>query len=301
MMAATVRRLLLVLALAVLASVPAAWADTVTIPSTAGLPWSDPNHKGPLELLASQIASTIAGRAVSLHCEGENDWNTLVTQRSLPSTQLAYIEAFYNPATNTFWSGADTGEFSPTECGNLQDFALAASKPTRCEAQEQKLVYRTVRRKVSVPIRRKGRIVGHRTVWRTRKVPKYVTVQGPPIPCYKGAQMFAADMPSSYWDAYALYAVAIHVLAAESIVFKQVTGGAPVLSGAVANAQAECAGMQWMPYVAEQLGDAPDDAQAIAVYYLDYIYPYRPAESQSPDCVPGGALDVRPAGTTAWP
>jgi len=301
-MSATVRRSLLVLALAVLAAAPAALADTVPLPTTAGLPWSDPSHKSPFELLASQIASTIAGRSVSVHCEGEFDWDTLVTQRNLNrDTQFAYIEAFYNPATNTFWSGADTGEFSPNACGNLQNFALAASKPTRCVTSEEKLVYRTVRRKVSVPIRRKGRIVGHRTVWRTRKVPKYITVQGPPVPCYKGGQMFAADMPSSYWDAYALYAVAIHVLAAESIYFKQVTGGAPVLSSAVANAQSECAGMQWMRYVAEQLGDGPDDAAAIAAYYLDYIYPYRPAEAQSPDCVPGGALDVRPAGTTAWP
>ena len=31
--------------------------------------------------------------------------------------------------------------------------------------------------------------------------------------------------------------------------------------------------MQWMPFVAQQLGATADDAQAIAVYYWDVIYP----------------------------
>ena len=55
--------------------------------------------------------------------------------------------------------------------------------------------------------------------------------------------------------AYDLDAVAVLTLARESI----------HLSG-IAGANADCLGLHWMPYVAEQLGDAPEDAHAIARY-----------------------------------
>ena len=57
--------------------------------------------------------------------------------------------------------------------------------------------------------------------------------------------------------------------------------------------------MQWMPFVAQQLGAAPDDAQAIAVFYWDVIYPG--AEDDSVYSVllvgrlPAGRLDGHPA------
>ena len=76
------------------------------------------------------------------------------------------------------------------------------------------------------------------------------------------------------------------------------------MTTAQAEAKADCYGMQWMPYVAEQLGDTPDDAQAIARWFWDKVYPLsRPTHPEywSADCRPGGALDARPAGTTAWP
>ena len=47
-----------------------------------------------------------------------------------------------------------------------------------------------------------------------------------------------------------------------------------------------------------------DFAQAIATYFWDKIYPLSQAthpEYWSPDCRPGGALDTRPPGATAWP
>ena len=75
-------------------------------------------------------------------------------------------------------------------------------------------------------------------------------------------------------------------------------------------AQAECTGMQTMAQVAVGLGDSADDAQMLAAYsYLvDYPLdktlkdPYSLAHPHwSAACVPGGSLDVRPAGSTRWP
>ena len=102
--------------------------------------------------------------------------------------------------------------------------------------------------------------------------------------------------------------IAILTLAHESIHLGGVVGGR--LSNGLAagdqqaEAKADCSGMQWMPYVAEQLGDTPDDAQAIATYFWDKIYPLSRAthpEYWSPDCRPGGALDAHLPGATAWP
>ena len=58
----------------------------------------------------------------------------------------------------------------------------------------------------------------------------------------------------AYLAAYDLDAVAILTLARESV----------HLSGVVGSSRASCLGLQWMPYVAEQLGATPNDAQAIA-------------------------------------
>ena len=73
------------------------------------------------------------------------------------------------------------------------------------------------------------------------------------------------------------YAIAILTLAHESIHLSGIVGGTLSNGLAVgdpqAEAKADCYGMQWMPYVAEQLGDTPDDAQAIARYFWDKVYP----------------------------
>ena len=61
-------------------------------------------------------------------------------------------------------------------------------------------------------------------------------------------------------------------------------------------AKASCYGMQWMPFVAQQLGATADDAQAIARYYWDVIYP------AVPDGAYSAVLVVRvPPGRRAGP
>ena len=55
---------------------------------------------------------------------------------------------------------------------------------------------------------------------------------------------------------------------------------------------------------AQQLGDTPDDAQAIADYFWTKLYPQEQTEEPaywSAQCRPGGALDERPPGSTMWP
>jgi hypothetical protein len=118
----------------------------------------------------------------------------------------------------------------------------------------------------------------------------------------------AAKKSPAYWAAYDLDAIAIFTLAHEAIHLGGVVGGTLSNGTAVgdpqAEAKADCYGMQWIPYVAQQLGDTPDDAQAIARYVWDKVYPLsQPTHPEywSPDCRPGGALDERPAGATAWP
>ena len=78
----------------------------------------------------------------------------------------------------------------------------------------------------------------------------------------------------------------------------------------IVEAQAECSGMQWVARVAEQFGDTPDDAQSLAEYFWLLDYPADETATDpysllrpywSADCKPGGALDIRPAGSTDWP
>ncbi len=84
-------------------------------------------------------------------------------------------------------------------------------------------------------------------------------------------------MSPAYWSAYNSYSIAILTLAHESIHLGGAVGG--MLSNGLtvgdpqAEAKGDCFGMQWMPYVARQLGDTPDDAQAIARYFWDKVYP----------------------------
>jgi len=72
------------------------------------------------------------------------------------------------------------------------------------------------------------------------------------VPCYLGQGRTVARKSPAYWAAYDLTATAIFTLAR-------------------AEAKTNCGGTQWMPFVAEQLGDTPRDAQAIARYVRENV------------------------------
>jgi hypothetical protein len=72
------------------------------------------------------------------------------------------------------------------------------------------------------------------------------------------------------------------------------------LAGELDEARTECFGLQSTAYVAERLGADPTQAQALAAYLYERIYPRLPADYRSGHCRDGGALDLRPE-TAVWP
>jgi hypothetical protein len=317
---AFMRLVLVVSALLLLFPVSAALADTAPLAAGGSLPWSDPAHNSPLEQLAGQIATHIAGRPVTVRCEGDNDWAILTGQQGVdPSAELGYVDTTWFGPTYQQHQIATFSELSPTVCSALQQFASAPSKPTKCSVpvtQTTTVVQSRpvrVQQRYSVRVRIKGNLVTRirtRMVVVMRQVAKMVqtTTPGPPQPCYANGQQAVEGSPD-FWTAYTGYAEAILTLAHESIHLGG--GGCGVLADGTlvgdqeAEAKAECYGMQWIPYVATQLGDTSDDAQAIAEYDYERLYPTIESsdhpEYWSADCVPNGRLDVRPDKTAPWP
>jgi hypothetical protein len=331
------RRAVLVLfvAMALAAAVAAsASADGVPVPPGAAQPGSDPNHGTPLEVLASSIASHIAGRAVSVHCESQDDWNAVALEMGLdPGAELGFVPSPYvYVLSDTFVTSATTAYLSPAVCLPLEQFAEAVTKPTKCQAvtsiRTDVVHYRSVTRYRTVVVNGRRRRVAY-----TVKVPYTATVTthglAAPAPCFLGTTAAAgsaapgecwsgvcytvgADEPAAFWDGLEADAEAIIALAHEPIHLWQDQAGARVPADSLVESQAECSAMQWTSYVAEQLGDTPDDAQAIASYFWLLDYPadklldeQDPYAAQYPywsaDCRPGGPLDIRGAGSTAWP
>ena len=270
-------------------------ADTAPLPSSPDLPWTDPAHGSPLELLASQIASHIAGRPVAIHCEGDTDWGTLVRQRGGdPDAESGFVGTSWNSATGQLVGLSSYAELSAAVCLPLDTFAQATTKPTKCLIPSSTVVSARAGTRA-----RAQRLTTQRTKRGAERLG----------PCSLGDGKTATRMPAWFWSSYESFAVAIQTLAHESIHLGGVVGGR--LSNGLpvgdqqAEAKADCYGLQQMQYVAEQLGDTPDDAQAIAGYFWDKVYPRAKSSSYSqywsPDCRPGGALDIRPPGSTIWP
>ena len=114
----------------------AARADTGVIPDTPDLPWADPDHRSPLEVLSSQIASQIAGRDVRVYCNGTNDWEILRAQQGIPENVWGYVlgPQFYYIVARTFVDSSPDTKLSPIACQYLWNFAKASAKPTKCDA-----------------------------------------------------------------------------------------------------------------------------------------------------------------------
>lgn len=287
-----------------LAAAPAAMADTVVLPNDGALPWTDPAHHSPLEQLASGVATRIADRPVTVQCDGETEWNTFAAQHGIdPAVELGYVPFRYT-ASRTISSGGDVAFLAPTVCSNLQQFGLAPLKPTKCEQPVSQTITVAQRYRATIRVRVQGRWV-KRTVWRTRRVRRTVTSQRL-APCYLNGRA-AASEPASYWQTYAGDALAILVLAHESIHLGQDRVGASVDAVLpTSETDANCQGLQWMPYVAGQLGATPDDAEAIAKYAYDLLYPgyrgvsYNGSPYWSADCRADGPLDLSP-GDGVWP
>lgn len=309
-------RLLVTVMLAALLCVPMARADSAVIPDTPDLPWTHPAHESPLELLASRIASGIAGRPVRVYCNGQGDWDAL----RQPAHRWGYVPppTRWFPALGTYADSSTHTHLAPVACEHLWRFAKASSKPTKCQASRTETVVRrywvSYRTKVTRRVVRRVKVNG---VYVTRRVPMKVTitrtrpenreetttVSAAPVPCYK------PDVPAGVtWRApdasYRLYVIAIHVLAHESFHLADFTAGKPVVTTREAGeSRAECFGMQHLARVAVELGAAPEDARSIALYYAENMYAGWQATDPaywSADCRAGGPLDLNPA-TSDWP
>lgn len=76
-------------------------------------------------------------------------------------------------------------------------------------------------------------------------------------------------------------AVAVHTLTHEAI----------HMTGVTSETETECLAMQRDAEMAELLGAAPADAQRLARFYLENVYPRMPDGYRSDDCRNGGSLD----------
>jgi hypothetical protein len=258
----------------------------------------------PITPLASQIASHIAGRTVTVECP---DQATFDADSGVPEGTVDGFVDSYLADDGTLHPG-DVTEIAPDACAELETFASAATKPTLCVPQSETTVYasKPFRVKSRVKVRGRWKTVV-KTVHRQVPVGSKLEPAGPLGPCYSstaGAVQTGSTDPS-FWDDYGNYGWAILTLAHESIHLQgdvDATVNGQVVGDPLAEAHADCYGMQWMPWVAEQLGDSADDALAIAQYVYDILYPGTAGTAYwSADCAPGGPMDVRPDKTQPWP
>ena len=313
----------LAVVLALLVGATNAHADTGVIPDTPDLPWTDPNHLSPLEVLSSQIAGQIAGREVRVYCNGQNDWDILRAQRSIPENVWGYVAGQqYYIQSRAFVSSAPDTKLAPIACQYLWGFAKAQAKPTKCDATQTVTTSRTVAvrytKRVAVRVTRrvkvngvyvKRRVTVYRQVWRTRREQRTTTTTVPlgRVPCYSTAEPGTTVTPPAGGQAeYRNVVFAIATLAHESIHLLDFTAGRSIDAVATtqaAESRADCLGMQNIARVAVALGDTPDDAAALANYYALKMYPGRQTSNPdywSPDCVSDGRLDQTP-GDGVWP
>lgn len=253
-------------------------ADRATVSWDAPQPWAGGARTvTPIEATAARIASRIAGHPVSVSCEGVPRF------RSSDGTDaLGLVRTLLDVNTGTYAATATVIELTSQVCGPLQRFAQAAQKPTRClDSQHQTLVPCFL----GTPVARGS---------------------GTPAVCWDTGCYSVVASRLNYWRAYSRYSQAILVLAHEAIHTQQAIAGRPRPAPDLVETQADCYGMQWIPWVAEQLGASTDDAQTIANFFWHVQYPqaaslHTSRQYWSADCRPGGKLDIRSADATAWP
>jgi hypothetical protein len=246
-------------------------ADLAAVPNDAQPSSGGIDVVSPLEAIGATIASAIAGRTVSVRCEPEADWTQLgVNDGFAPESVLGFV-TFSGDAPS------DHAELAPSVCDRLQAFAAADVKPTKCAPPLKAVRTRVVKF-----------VHGKRIV---TSVTQAVRAAAQPAPCFVAGREQIATAP--FWTDYFGVAQALQTLVHEAI----------HLQGDRVEAEAECYGMQRLAFAAQQLGDTPDDAAAIAQYYATRLYPQRRTLSPaywSPECRANGRLDLSP-GDGMWP
>jgi len=304
----------IVLVIAALACASSAYADTSVIPDTPDLPWTNPSHESPLELLASRIASEIAQRPVRVYCDSQTEWDAGKQQLSA----WGYVPwPRWSPSLVNWVDSSTQVHLAPIACEHLWRYAKATTKPTKCSASRTVTTTRkvTVRYRATVPVtvtRRvkvggiwvKKRVTVKKVVWKTRTDVRTQTstTELDPVPCYRpavGQDVLVRSGDPAYRD----YIGAVQALAHEAFHLVDLTAGKPaIIASSVLESRAECFGFQRIARVASELGAAEDDAASMALYYVESVYSLRQSSSPywSAECRPGGALDLDPE-TPSWP
>jgi hypothetical protein len=245
------------LAAGALAASATARAESAPVTATAP-PWSDPAHRGPLEVFASRLATTIAKRPVTVECDDQTAWESLEGDHGVGLVGELGLVDWTSSIDHRVASVDAVAHLAPAACAPLQAFATATAKPTTCHGR----------------------------------------------PCF-GPRGELDPGATAYWRRYDAVAEGLLTLTHEAEHLGGMVGG--VVDGVEvgdphAEAKAECWGMQRLTWAAEQFGASAADARAVARYSFRVDYPReRGTEYWSAQCVPGGALDVRPPWSRVWP
>jgi hypothetical protein len=240
---------------ALLAAVPAALADDPPVPWAGGVA-----VETPLEHFAGQLASAVAGRQVTVYCNGVGNWGQLAAeQRFDPVTVWGFVVFRYDAANATYVPGNDM-QLSEAACWYLDQYrrAPASEKGKVCRIASQiTFKEKKARVKVQVRVKVKGK-------WTTRTGYVNRTIQ---VPVEKPRYGLCPDYKNRVF--------ALQTISHES----------QHLAGTRDEATAECNGMQDLPWFAQRFGATVSQSlQMAGDYYRDFYEVKRPG---TPYYLPG--------------
>ena len=242
----------------------------------------------PFEAHASNIASEIAERRVSVQCNDDLGWSALGAQLGFdPRSVWGFVLFRVNRLTGRIGPD-DTTQIAPFACTYLDDFWGAADKTTQkmCRTGtriEYRTEARTEYRSVTKTVRKRVKVKGKWT-WRRVKVTQRVPVQ---VQVQVAVEVPVQEVCSD-WDKKLF---GVETLSHESV----------HLYGIDDEAVAECFGLQTLAWVAWKLGATPAFAvEAAKDYAAMYDELWGGTEYYSPECRDGGQLDLAPA-QQGWP
>ena len=276
------RGLSVLVALLALAVVPAALADNGPAPWEGGTATVTE-----FEGRAQGILGEIAERGLAVYCNDEASWASLLAGSGKdPSLILGFVPGLAQ--ADGSWSPAAYTQLAPATCWYASEWTYAKDQRaqkwcatgTRTEYRtETHTQYRTKTRTVWKRKKVKGRWTRVRTRVKVR-VPVKVQTRVP-------YEVPVEEICNDY---------ALKLLAWETFTHETVH-----MVGVLDEAVAECYGMQLMAYFMFRMGTPSPLAVEAATDYASVLYPeVNPPEYISPECRPGGALDLQPE-RPEWP
>lgn len=273
-------RTLLASLLAALVLAPAALADD--------LPWAGGAAvETQTEVVLGQAAAAIAARPVHVRCEGDTDWTTLT--RDMGTGVVGFVWF-------TNGQAVDYMELSPGTCAALDAFvhqppadvcgaAVAAPAPAPAPVAAPAPAATTEPAPGATVTRKPAKATVKAAVKAAAKKRKRVRAR------HSTRVALARTAGPCSVDSQALYAL------------WTLTHEATHLAGQQDEPTADCYGLQWLQPTAATLGAGPAAAQAYAAYAASwYASAWQTGKPGywSPECRPGGALDLHPD-DPAWP